>query len=128
MSPDSSLAGFPRLGALEAQVMDVLWDHGPVTVREIIKRLPQDPAYTTIATVLANLDRKGLVAVTRAGRSTRHAPRVSRHEHDAALMERVLESSRDRAASILHFVEAMPEGDRALLREYLATHDPGRTA
>ena len=40
-----------RLGALEAQVMDVLWDHGPATVREVIEHLPSDPAYTTIATL-----------------------------------------------------------------------------
>ena len=126
--PDSTPAGFPRLGALEAQVMDVLWDHGPVTVREVIDRLPRDPAYTTIATVLANLGRKGLVAVTREGRSTRHAPQVSRQEHDATLMTCVLEASRDRAASILHFVDTMPEDDRTLLREYLARHDPGRLA
>ncbi|UUZ43527.1 BlaI/MecI/CopY family transcriptional regulator [Janibacter limosus] len=43
-----------RPGALEAQVMDVLWDHGPATVREVIEHLPSDPAYTTIATVLTN--------------------------------------------------------------------------
>src|SRR5699024_2867854 len=42
----------PRLGALEAQVMDVLWDHGTLTVREVIDHLGGAPAYTTIATVL----------------------------------------------------------------------------
>ena len=57
---DPSAPPLPRLGALEAQVMDVLWDHGPATVREVIDRLPREPAYTTIATVLANLGRKGL--------------------------------------------------------------------
>ena len=121
-----SVPGFPRLGTLEAQVMDVLWDHGPVTIREVIDHLPNDPAYTTIATVLANLDRKDLVSVTRVGRSARHAARMSRQQYDAALMECVLESSRDRAASILHFVDTMPEGDRALLRDYLVRHDPER--
>src|SRR5699024_4870623 len=94
----------PRLVALEARVMDVLWDHGPATIRQIITRLSTEPAYTTIATVLANLQRKNLVTITRKGRSAVHAARMSREQHAAELMEHVLDASRDRTASILHFV------------------------
>ena len=114
-----------RLGALEAQVMDVLWEHGPVTVREVIGHLPHDPAYTTIATVLANLDRKGLVAITRDGRSTRYAAGLTREEFAAAQIDQVLASSRDRSASILQFVGSMGEEDLALLREWLRQRDEG---
>lgn len=121
-----SRAELPRLGALEAQVMDVLWDHGPGTVREVIQRLPSDPAYTTIATVLTNLDRKHLVTITRDGRSTRYDARVTRQEHAAHLMGHVLDASRDRAASILHFVESMPDDDLALLRAYLTRREAGQ--
>ena len=112
-----------RLGALEAQVLDVLWDHGPVTIREVIAHLPSDPAYTTIATVLTNLDRKHLVSITRQNRSTRYAARMSRHEHAAELMGQVLQASRDRTASILQFVDSMPENDLDLLRDYLQHRD-----
>lgn len=117
-----------RLGALEAQVMDVLWDRGPATIREVIEQLPSDPAYTTIATVLTNLDRKHLVTITRQNRSTRYAPRLTRHEHAAGLMEQVLDASRDRAASILQFVDSMPETDLALLRDYLTSGERGGRA
>lgn len=106
--------------------MDVLWDHGPVTVRQVIERLPSDPAYTTIATVLTNLDRKNLVTITRQNHSTRYAARVSRQEHAADLMEEVLRASRDRAASILQFVDSMPEDDLDLLRDYLNRRDRGQ--
>jgi len=112
-----------RLGALEAQVMDVLWDHGPVTIRETIDRLPSDPAYTTIATVLANLDRKGLVTIDRVNRSTRFAARLTRSEYAAAQIEQVLDSSQDRTGSILRLVDSMPEDDLRLLREYLLARD-----
>ncbi|QIK71258.1 BlaI/MecI/CopY family transcriptional regulator [Propioniciclava coleopterorum] len=114
-----------RLGALEAQVMGVLWDHGPATVREVIERLPTDPAYTTIATVLTNLDRKHLLSITRQNHSTRYSARIGRHEHAAALMEQVLEASRDRSASILQFVDSMPDSDLDLLRDYLKRRDAG---
>lgn len=120
---DGRPGDLPRLGALEARVMDVLWDHGPATVREVIEHLPSNPAYTTIATVLTNLNRKHLVTVTRENRSTRYAARMSRHEHAAALMEQVLDASRDRAASILQFVDSIPEDDLELLRDYLKRRD-----
>lgn len=112
-----------RLGALEAQVMDVLWDHGPVTVRQVIERLPSDPAYTTIATVLANLDRKHLVTISKTRRSTLYGPRLSRHEYAAQQMEQVLQASGNRTASILQFVDSMPEADLELLRSYLRGKD-----
>ena len=57
-----------RRGALEKQVMGLLWDHEPLTVRQIIELSEAEPAYTTIATVLTNLERKGLVSRERRGR------------------------------------------------------------
>lgn len=105
--------------------MDVLWDHGPVTVREVINRLGGTSAYTTIATVLGNLDRKGLVTITRQQHSTRYAARLSRQARAADLMGHVLDASRDRTASILHFVDTMPESDLALLRDYLDKRGAG---
>lgn len=118
-------SGPVRLGALEAQVMDVLWDDGASTIREVINRLGGTPAYTTIATVLTNLMRKNLVDSTREGRSVRYSPRIGREQHAAVLMEQALEVSRDRRASILHFVDGMPAEDVALLREYLQNHGTG---
>lgn len=116
----------PRLGPLEEQVVHVLWDHGPSTVREIIDRLPTHPAYTTIATVLGNLARKGLVDSARDGRSVRWSSRMSRPERAAGLMHDALHAAGDREASILHFVESMSETDLALLRDYLDRRDePG---
>lgn len=40
-------------------------------------------------------------------------------------MEQVLDASRDRAASILQFVDSMPENDLDLLRDYLERRDRG---
>jgi len=108
-----------RLGTLEAQVMDVVWDEGASTIREVINHLESEPAYTTIATVLANLERKGLVRTRREGRSVRYLARRTREQHAAALMGHALDTSHDWSASILHFVDSMPEADVALLRDYL---------
>lgn len=116
-----------RLGALEQQVIDVLWDHGNLTIRQVIEHLPTKPAYTTIATVLGHLERKELVAPERDGRSVRYRPRHSREEHAARLMEHALAASRDRAASILHFVDAIEPSDVELLRDYLRRREAEET-
>ncbi|MFD0560076.1 putative transcriptional regulator [Stackebrandtia endophytica] len=108
-----------RLGTLEQQVMDVLWDHGPLTIRQVITQLTAEPAYTTIATVLSNLERKELVTSERVGRSVHYSARHSRERHAARLMEQALATSKDRAASILHFVDAIGPDDAQLLRDYL---------
>lgn len=107
------------LGPLERQVVEILWDHGPRTVRQVIDRLPTDPAYTTIATVLANLKRKGVVTTVHEGRSAHYVPTVSRADHDAAVMGGVLAASRDRSTTILRFAESMSAGDLAVLRDHL---------
>ena len=113
-------SGPPRLGALEQQVMELLWEHGDSTVRDVIERLPNEPAYTTISTVLRNLERKEMVLPIRERNAVRYRPHRSREEHAAMLMEHALATSRDRRASILHFVEGMTAEDLTLLRDHLA--------
>ena len=53
----------------ELQVLGVLWDHGPSTVREVMKLLPdgKERAYTTVLTILQGLEKKKLVAHTAKG-------------------------------------------------------------
>ena len=115
MSPEQPV----RLGALEQQVIDILWDNGPQTIREIITQLDNRLAYTTIATVLGNLERKQLVTARRDGRSVRYCARHSRGEHAARLMDQALSASGDRAASMVHFIDTMAPSDLQLLRDYL---------
>lgn len=108
-----------RLGTLEQQVMDSLWECDELRTREVISLLGDHYAYTTIATVLSNLDRKELVTSRRAGRAVRFRPRHTRSEHAARLMSQALSASNDRSASILRFVEGMDTREMVLLREYL---------
>lgn len=112
-----------RLGALEQQVMDALWDGEATTVRELITRLGGRHAYTTIATVLSNLERKALVRHERHDRTARYVPLQTREMHAAQLMQQALATSHDRMASILHFIDGMDETDAALLRAHLAERD-----
>lgn len=53
----------PRLSKLELQIMEVLWEKGVVSIREIQEAFPEKnrPAYTTIQTTVYRLEAKKAV-------------------------------------------------------------------
>lgn len=55
-----------RLGKLETAILEVLWTHGPLTVRGILEKSSRKsrPAYSTILTIMGRMRGKGLVAVS----------------------------------------------------------------
>lgn len=59
------------LGELEAAVMQIIWQHEEVTVREVWEALkPARPlAYTTVMTVMSRLAQKGLLVTRKQGRT-----------------------------------------------------------
>jgi len=110
----------PVLGPLERRVMDVLWDSAEeLTTREVLDRVGQPLAYTTIATVLTNLLRKELVDKLPLGRAWAYRARVRRSEYTAGVMASTLASGGDRRDALLHFVGSMSEDDVAVLRSLL---------
>src|SRR3954470_6829400 len=66
------------LGNRELDVMRALWDLGSGTVSDVRKRLPAKLAYTTVLTILRNLEEKAYVSRVAEGRAHRYAPRVGR--------------------------------------------------
>ena len=45
----------------EAEIMAVLWEQGPSTVAEVKDKLGDELAYTTVLTILRNLEAKGFL-------------------------------------------------------------------
>jgi predicted transcriptional regulator len=68
---------------LELQALSVLWHDGPSTVASIQETLPdgKDRAYTTVLTVMQNLERKNLVKRSLVGRA---------HVYEAAYSQEVI--------------------------------------
>src|SRR5262245_24583871 len=48
--------------ACEAEVMNVVWAQGAVTVQDVVDAIPRKLAYTTVMTTLKILEDKGFVA------------------------------------------------------------------
>lgn len=94
------------LAEREAQLMDVLWDHGPSTVTEVQARLRDELAYTTVLTVLRKLEAKGYVGHEEEGRAHRYHALIERTAAQQgaleALVSRLFKGSRD--ALLMHLV------------------------
>jgi len=64
----------------EADVMQILWDHGPSVVSEVRAHLEDELAYTTVLTVLRTLETKGYVAHEEEGRGHRYHALIEQHQ------------------------------------------------
>ncbi|MGC3980911.1 MAG: BlaI/MecI/CopY family transcriptional regulator [Steroidobacteraceae bacterium] len=62
----------------EAELMDVLWEHGPSTVAEVKAQLADELAYTTVLTMLRNLEAKQYVGHETEGKAHRYLALIER--------------------------------------------------
>jgi predicted transcriptional regulator len=79
------------LGDRELDVMGVLWDLGSGTVNEVRDRLPVDLAYTTVLTILRNLEAKELLSHTAEGKAHRYFPKVARKTARRSALTRMVD-------------------------------------
>lgn len=72
------------LGPLEAEILQILWQLGSATVKDIHDRILADPdrelAYASVTTVLRRLTEKGWLACDKQDRAFRWRPLVSPEE------------------------------------------------
>jgi predicted transcriptional regulator len=74
----------PSLSELESEVMDEVWRHDEVTVREVLEVLnkgAKERAYTTIMTIMSRLDGKGILGRRRSGKSDVYRAVMSREAY-----------------------------------------------
>src|SRR3954470_5830312 len=91
----------------EADVMQVLWDHGPSVVNEVKERLHDELAYTTVLTILRTLEQKGYV---------QHAEEGRVHRYFAAVKETAA-----RKSALQHLTGKLFKGSAELLFTHLVS-------
>lgn len=72
-----------ELGEAELEVLKVLWDEGPQTVRDVLNHLHargRHVAYTTVLTFLSRLEQKRFVRSDKTGQAYVYRPAVSREK------------------------------------------------
>ena len=64
---------YPKLTEREAEIMEMLWELGPLFVREMLARYPDPkPHVNTVSTTVRILEEKGYVAHEAAGTAHRY--------------------------------------------------------
>jgi len=113
--------GSARLGDLERLVMEVVWagQGRPVTCREVADAMPEY-AYTTVATVLDRLSRKGALERRLDGRVRRFAPVRSGEGHTVRAIREALDVSPDPSAALATFIEGLSPAEAEVVRSALA--------
>jgi predicted transcriptional regulator len=107
-------------GALEAEVLEVLWQaDGALTPAAVQRQLGGALAYTTVMTALVRLQEKGVVDREREGRAYAYRPVLDQDGIAAAQMRELLDSGGDRAAVLASFVGSLSEEDERALVELL---------
>ena len=81
------------LGPLEAEIMDVVWDSGDVTVRDVHQALSADRsiAYTTVMTTLGRLSDKGLLRRIEDQPAHHYSAVVSREQYARSTVKSVVD-------------------------------------
>ncbi len=81
------------LGPLEAEIMDVVWDHGEVTVRDVHGALSSNRAlaYTTVMTTLGRLSDKGFLRRIEDQPAHRYSAIVSRDQYARSTVKSVVD-------------------------------------
>jgi BlaI family transcriptional regulator, penicillinase repressor len=100
----------PKLTRFEVQIMDVLWNAGPVSVREIQEAFPAAtrPAYTTVQTIVTRLEAKKAVRrVKKIGNAYIFEAQISRSTAMRRLIDELLSFFGGRTQPVVaHLIEA----------------------
>jgi BlaI family transcriptional regulator, penicillinase repressor len=100
--------------------MEILWaaESTEVTAREVADQLP-GYAYTTIATVLNRLTRKGRVRRRMVGRVTRFEPVDTEAGYAVTLIREALAGSADPTSALREFARTVTPSEARVLRKAL---------
>ncbi|MGD9720053.1 MAG: BlaI/MecI/CopY family transcriptional regulator [Pirellulales bacterium] len=95
----------------ELEILKILWDIGPATVREVHERMPADAelAFNTVQTLLRIMDEKGLVTHAQRGRTFVYKPKHTREREMSRLLDKVFDGALDQfVVSLLKTTSASP--------------------
>ena len=79
----------PTVGELE--LLQILWENGPSTVRQVLQSLPQERAYTSVMSLLNVMFEKALVTREPSGRAFRYAAAHKPEHHEGGIVREMLD-------------------------------------
>jgi predicted transcriptional regulator len=76
----------------ELSIMKILWQQSPLSVAEILERLPRTPkpAYTSLLTVVRTLEQKGHIAHAKESKAHLYYPTLRKHVYQRRELQRLV--------------------------------------
>ena len=108
------MADTPTPTGRELEILKVLWEHGPSSVRVVYKHLlaqqpgGKDLAYNTVQTLLRIMEDKGLVTHHLDGRAFVYEARYSRDQSAERFLDRVFDGAASQLMLSLLQSERLP--------------------
>jgi BlaI family penicillinase repressor len=101
----------PKLSKLELQIMEILWNRGPCSIREILEAFPESkrPAYTTVQTTVYRMleGKKTVRIVRRISNANVFDAAITRDDAGRKLIDEVLALFGGRTKPVMaHLVES----------------------
>lgn len=121
-----------QLSEAQLAVMRALWRTGEAPTARVVEQVGRDRrlAYTTVATMLSRLEKRGLVVSRQEGREKVYRPLVSEDEVQTAMVSGLVSRlfQGDPAALVSHLVrrDEIDEDDLERVRAMLQDEDDGK--
>lgn len=101
----------PKLSRLELQIMEILWNRGPCSIREIQEAFPESkrPAYTTVQTTVYRMleGKKAVRIVRRISNANVFDAAISRDDAGRSLIDELMALFGGRTKPVMaHLVES----------------------
>jgi BlaI family transcriptional regulator, penicillinase repressor len=91
----------PHPTPAELEVLRILWERGPSTVREVLQALDKERAYTTVMSLLNVMTEKTLVTRAPEGRAFRYTARFRPDQTQRKIVRDLLQRVFEGSASAL---------------------------
>ena len=97
------MTDLPTPTGRELEILKVLWEYGPSSVRAVFEHLEvdKDLAYNTVQTLLRIMEDKGLVKHHALGRTFVYTPCFSRDDSMARFLDRVFDGAAEQLVQSL---------------------------
>ena len=117
-----------RLHPLELEVMKVVWKLTRATVNDVLDNIDRKLAYTTVATTMKSLEKKGFLSHQVDGRTFVYQPLVKEmeitHSMLSDLLERLFDNSAEKLVNTLLKVRQATPEEHNRLQELINNYQP----
>ncbi|MCY3553591.1 MAG: BlaI/MecI/CopY family transcriptional regulator [Candidatus Poribacteria bacterium] len=89
--------GTVKLSRRERQIMDIVYQHGRVSVADVLKDLPDPPTYSTVRALLGILEEKGYLIHEKDGKRYIYRPTQPRHLVGRSALKQIFQTFFDKS-------------------------------